>query len=124
LTRGCHAAAGPPITRAYEPDPESPRRRPPDRAGHADQERQMEEHAAIMAAAFKSYESLIVNDQDRALLESAKANWAAYMEASSPFLALSRDFKAKAAYGVLKAEVGPLVEEQLEQLVERFKLAV
>jgi methyl-accepting chemotaxis protein len=81
-----------------------------DRAGQADQESQMEEHAAIMAAAFKSYESLVVNDQDRALLASAKENWQAYMDASAPFLPLSRDYKPKEAYGVLKTEVGPLVE--------------
>ena len=44
-----------------------------DDAGRADQESQMAEHDAIMQKAFKEYEGLYVNDQDRRLAASASA---------------------------------------------------
>src|SRR3954467_10204590 len=45
-----------------------------DNAGRADQETQMAEHDAIMQKAFKAYEGLYVNNQDRRLAESAHRN--------------------------------------------------
>src|SRR4051812_1441922 len=80
-----------------------------DDAGRADQESQMVDHDAIMQKAFKQYETLYVNEKDRALAESAKRNWEAYKKASAPALPLSRKGDGAAAYAVLKAEVGPLV---------------
>lgn len=80
-----------------------------DDAGRADQESQMVEHDAIMQKAFKQYEGLYINDEDRKLAASAKANWEAYKQASATFLPLSRKGDHAGAYAVLKREVGPLV---------------
>jgi methyl-accepting chemotaxis protein len=80
-----------------------------DDAGRSDQETQMAEHDAIMQKAFKQYDGLYVNDQDRKLAASAKANWEAYKRASAKFLAPSRAGDHATAYAVLKREVGPLV---------------
>src|SRR4051812_6060891 len=78
-------------------------------AGRADQEAPMADHGAIMQKAFKQYEGLYVDEHDRKLAASAKANWEAYKTASAPFLALSRKGDHAGAYAVLKREVGPLV---------------
>jgi methyl-accepting chemotaxis protein len=80
-----------------------------DQAGRADQEQQMGEHAAIMTKAFKAYEGSFISERDRALHKSAQRNWAAYQDASAPFLALSREGRNAEAYAVLKREVAPLV---------------
>ncbi|RKQ86808.1 methyl-accepting chemotaxis protein [Solirubrobacter pauli] len=80
-----------------------------DDAGRADQESQMAEHDAIMQKAFQQYEGLYVDEQDRKLAASAKANWEAYKTASAAFLPLSRKGDHAGAYAVLKREVGPLV---------------
>jgi methyl-accepting chemotaxis protein len=80
-----------------------------DDAGRADQESQMAEHDAIMQKAFKQYEGLYIDERDRKLAASAKANWEAYKTASAPFLEPSRKGDHAGAYAVLKKEVGPLV---------------
>src|SRR4051812_42077936 len=69
-----------------------------DNAGRADQESQMADHDAIMKKAFKQYERLYVDEHDRKLAASAKANWEAYKTASAPFLALSRKGDHARAY--------------------------
>src|SRR4051812_6439843 len=80
-----------------------------DAAGRADQETQMAEHDAIMQKAFKAYEGLYVNNQDRRLAESAHRNWEAYKQATAPFLPLSRRGDHAGAYAILRAEVDPLI---------------
>src|SRR4051812_45070120 len=69
-----------------------------DDAGRADQESQMADHDAIMQKAFKEYDRLYVDEHDRKLAASAKANWEAYKTASAPFLALSRKGDHARAY--------------------------
>lgn len=82
-----------------------------DSAVMASVETKMDEIRTSIDQYFTEYESLITNNTDKALLESAKAQWSEYLKLSSQMLTYSRENQTLQANEALQGESATLFED-------------
>lgn len=86
----------------------------------ADYDKRVSEALAQSGKAFKDYEALISNDEDRRLLEREKGLLAEYAKGLVPVLAASREFRTEAAMEEIK-KVGDIPNRLADALEEHMK---